>query len=67
MSWEKAICVGEIERSLMLIVIACCAWKERVHVSICSVMYFSNFVAFDGSGYVMRRQYNVRCITLKQA
>jgi hypothetical protein len=47
-------------------VIAYCAWKERVHVSIYSAMYLSNSVAFVGSGYVVRRQYKVRCFTLKQ-
>jgi hypothetical protein len=50
----------------MFIVIAYCAWKEWVHVSICSAMNLSNFVALVGCGDVVRRQYNFRCVTLKQ-
>jgi hypothetical protein len=59
------VCAIMIE-CLLFIVIAYCSRKEWVHVPICSAMYLSYFVAFIASGYVMRGQYNFRCVTLKK-
>jgi hypothetical protein len=32
-------------------------------IYICSVMYLSNFVAYDGSGFLVQRRYIIRVVT----
>jgi hypothetical protein len=54
-----------IEWRLMFIMFVYCAWKTWVLLSLCSASYPSNVVAFVGSGYVVRRQNDVRCVALK--